>query len=78
LTHPDRTPSDDDYVAALLLLNIHQAARHDNNAAIAAKTGITPERLHEILTGSEYPDGYEIARFERAYGRNLWPGGAGA
>lgn len=69
----DEQPTEDDYVAGRLILNMLIASAHDGRAEIALKTGIDLERLKEILSGSDYPDWYEIAAFERAYRRRLWP-----
>ncbi|WP_349867275.1 hypothetical protein [Leifsonia sp. WHRI 6310E] len=71
MTDPDQRPTEDDYVAALLLIYIRHAARHDANATIAAETGLSAKRLREILSGAKYPDAYEITRFELAYGLRL-------
>lgn len=66
-------PTEDDYVAARLIVHMLVASAHDTRVEIALKTGIDLERLNEILSGSSYPDWYEIAAFERAYQRRLWP-----
>lgn|GEM_PF-5408951 len=65
---------DDDLIAARLIVNIHVLVAHDNFDGISRKTGIEHERLREILTLAAYPDGYEIALFQHAYGRDIWPG----
>lgn len=69
----DEQPTEDDYVAARLVVNMLGASAHDSRAEIALKTGIDRERLKEILSLRSYPDWYEIAAFERAYKRRLWP-----
>jgi len=70
----ERIWGDDDLIAARLIINIHLLVAHEDREEISRKTGIEPERLQEILTLREYPDGYEIALFQNAYGRNIWPG----
>lgn len=64
----------DDLVAARLIINIHLLIAHENREEITRKTGIDADRLQNILALREYPDGYEIALFQNAYGRNIWPG----
>ena len=65
---------EDSIVAARLLVNISWIIRHEDLDTVAEKTGIERARLQEILTMRAYPDGYEIAQFQRAYRRRIWPG----
>lgn len=66
----------DDLVAVRLLINIYYVIAHDSREEVARKTGIDRERLDQIIRFAAYPDGYEIARFQHAYGRDIWPGAA--
>jgi hypothetical protein len=70
---PQEDPTSEYRVAARLLANMRATAAHDTTAAISMKTGIDADRLDEILSGRSYPDWYEIASFERAYNRRVWP-----
>lgn len=69
----DEQPTADDYVGLRVILNMLAASAHDTRAEVALKTGIDIERLAEIFSYRSYPDWYEIAAFERAYKRRLWP-----
>lgn len=77
MTEPAEQPTEDDYTAAWVIINMLAASAHDSRPRIAIKTGISLDRVQEILLGRDYPDLYEIAAFERAYNRRLWPRAAG-
>lgn len=75
MTEPVRKPTEDDYTWARVIVNMLAASAHDSRREISMKTGIEPKRLDEILLhGTDYPDLYEIAAFEQAYRRRIWPG----
>lgn len=62
-------------VARRFVLNLRAAMGPDTSIRGAAKlAGIDHNTLRYILDGEAWPDLIVIAKLERAYNRNLWPG----
>lgn len=62
-------------VARRFALNVREAMGDETSIRSAAKLAdIDHNTLRHILDGEAWPDLIVIAKLERAYNKNLWPG----
>lgn len=62
-------------VARRFALNVREAMGDGTSIRSAAKlAGIDHNTLRHILDGEAWPDLVVIAKLERAFNKNLWPG----
>lgn len=61
-------------VARLFVLNVKEAMGDASIRSTAERAGIDHNTLRKVLAGDAWPDMIVIAKLERAFHKNLWPG----
>jgi hypothetical protein len=61
-------------VARRFVINVRDVMGDASIRSVATKADIDHNTLRKVLAGDAWPDMIVIAKLERAYNRNLWPG----
>jgi transcriptional regulator with XRE-family HTH domain len=61
-------------VARRFVLNLRRVMKDDSIRSVADRAEIDRNTLRRVLAGESWPDMIVIAKLERAFGVDLWPG----
>jgi transcriptional regulator with XRE-family HTH domain len=61
-------------IARRFVVNVRAVMGDASIRSVAARADIDHNTLRKILRGDTWPDLVVIAKLERAYNKNLWPG----